>query len=129
MSDPKTAIPAHPGKDDPALEAMVREIIGRVADKWTMLILETLEEHGRVRFTVVGELVGGISQKMLTKTLRQLEADGLVTRTVHPTIPPKVEYELTETGRSLSAAFCGVWIWAEQNRASIERSRKAYLER
>jgi DNA-binding HxlR family transcriptional regulator len=66
---------------------------------------------------------------MLTKTLRQLEADGLVTRTVYPTIPPKVEYELTETGRSLSAAFCGVWIWAQQNRDSIERSRKAYLER
>jgi DNA-binding HxlR family transcriptional regulator len=129
VSDFRTPVPAHPGKDDPVLEAMVREIIGRVADKWTMLILEVLEERGRVRFTAVGELVGGISQKMLTKTLRQLEADGLVTRTVYPTIPPKVEYELTETGRSLSAAFCGVWIWAQQNRDSIERSRKAYLER
>ena len=63
------------GKDDPELEALVREIIGRVADKWTMLALEVLEEHGRLRFTRLGELIGGVSQKMLTKTLRQMEAD------------------------------------------------------
>src|ERR1700743_713655 len=84
---------------DPKIEAMVREIIERVADKWTMLVLEVLEEHGGVRFTRLGELVGGISQKMLTKTVRQMERDGLVTRTVHPVIPPRVEYELTELGR------------------------------
>jgi hypothetical protein len=59
----------------PELQALVREIIGRVADKWTMLVLEALEEHGRMRFTRLGEFIGGVSQKMLTKTLRQMEAD------------------------------------------------------
>ena len=112
-----------PKELDPALEILVREIIGRVADKWTMLVLEVLEEHGRLRFTRLGELVGGISQKMLTKTVRQMEADGLVTRTVFPVIPPRVEYELTEMGQSLGAAFCSVWIWAEEHREVIETAR------
>ena len=76
-----------PEVTDPKVEALVREIIERVADKWTMLVLEVLEEHGVVRFTRLGELVGGVSQKMLTKTVRQMERDGLVIRTVHPVIP------------------------------------------
>jgi DNA-binding HxlR family transcriptional regulator len=114
---------------DPRLEALVREIIERVADKWTMLVLEVLEEHGVVRFTRLGKLVGGVSQKMLTKTVRQMERDGLVTRTVHPVIPPRVEYELTELGRSLGEAFCGVWIWAERHGGEIERARAAFRER
>ena len=114
---------------DPKVEALVREIIERVADKWTMLVLEVLEEHGVVRFTRLGELVGGVSQKMLTKTVRQMERDGLVTRTVHPVIPPRVEYELTELGRSLGEAFCGVWIWAEKNGAEIERARERFERR
>ncbi len=114
---------------DPELERLVREIIGRVADKWTMLALETLEEHGRLRFTRLGELIGGVSQKMLTKTLRQMEADGLVVRTVYPVVPPRVEYELTERGRSLGAAFCGVWEWAEENREAVTRSRQAFADR
>ena len=117
------------GQDDPELEALVREIIGRVADKWTMLTLEVLEEHGRLRFTRLGELIGGVSQKMLTKTLRQMEADGLVARTVFPVIPPRVEYELTDLGQSLGAAFCGVWHWAEQHQAAIMEARKAFEER
>src|ERR1700730_6960661 len=100
--------PAPPEQNDPELEALVREIIGRVADKWTMLVLETLAEHGQLRFTRLGELIGGVSQKMLTKTVRQMEADGLVLRTVFPAIPPRVEYELTELGHSLGEAFCGV---------------------
>jgi DNA-binding HxlR family transcriptional regulator len=104
----------------------VREIIGRVADKWTMLALEVLEEHGRLRFTQVGELIGGVSQKMLTKTLRQMEADGLVLRTVFPVIPPRVEYELTALGKSLGAAFCGVWIWAEEHREAIMKAREDF---
>ena len=114
---------------DPELEALVREIISRVADKWTMLILEVLAEYGCLRFTRLRELVGEISQKMLTQTLRQMEADGLLTRTVFPVVPPRVEYELTSMGLGLGAAFCGVWKWAEANRAEIERSRKAFSER
>src|SRR3954468_17834330 len=86
---------------DPRVEALVNELIGRVADKWTMLILEALTEKGEMRFTRVGECVGGISQKMLTQTLRQMERDGLVTRTVHPVIPPHVDYKLTDLGASL----------------------------
>ncbi|GBF06501.1 HxlR family transcriptional regulator [Deinococcus aerius] len=115
-----------PEHADPELDALVREIIGRVADKWTMLILETLEEHGRLRFTRLGQLVGDISQKMLTKTVRQMEADGLVVRTVYPVIPPRVDYELTDMGRSLSAAFCGVWDWAEQHREAIMEARRVF---
>ena len=137
MTDPQT--PPRPGRfelsrtereqGDPELEALVREIIGRVADKWTMLALETLEEHGRLRFTRLGELIGGVSQKMLTKTLRQMEADGLVERTVYPVVPPRVEYELTERGRSLGAAFCGVWVWAEEHQEAVAASRRAFGER
>jgi DNA-binding HxlR family transcriptional regulator len=94
-----------------------------------MLVLEALHEHGRLRFTRLGELIGGVSQKMLTKTLRQMEADGLLLRTIYPVIPPKVEYELTELGVSLGAAFCGVWIWAERHREAIMQSRQAFAGR
>ncbi|WP_313008122.1 helix-turn-helix domain-containing protein [Brevundimonas vesicularis] len=111
---------------DPRVEALVNDVIGRVADKWTMLILEVLAEHGETRFTRVGELVGGISQKMLTQTLRQMERDGLVIRTVHPIIPPKVEYRLTDLGFTLAEAFCGVWVWAEKNIDRIEAARAAF---
>lgn len=97
----------------PAVESLVRQVIAQIADKWTMLVLEALEERGTLRFTEVGRSVSGISQKMLTKTLREMERDGLVVRTVHPVIPPHVDYTLTELGRELSAAFCGVWVWAE----------------
>lgn len=126
---PQAPYPEPPAYDDPELDTLVREIIGRVADKWTMLTLEVLTEHGRLRFTRLGELIGGVSQKMLTKTLRQMEADGLVIRTVFPVIPPKVEYELTERGSSLSAAFCGVWIWAEQHFGAIKESREVFAAR
>jgi DNA-binding HxlR family transcriptional regulator len=118
-----------PEPTDPALDALVQEIIGRVADKWTMLILEALEEHGPLRFTRLGQLVGDISQKMLTKTVRQMEADGLLTRTVFPVIPPRVEYELTEMGLELTGAFCGVWHWAEQYHQAIMQARQAFQER
>ena len=113
---------------DPRVEALVNEVIGRVADKWTMLILEVLTEHGEQRFGRIGDLVGGISQKMLTQTLRAMERDGLVVRTVHPVVPPKVEYRLTDLGGSLAEAFCGVWTWAEANVERIERSRAAFDE-
>ncbi len=123
------AYPTPPEQDDPELDALVREIIGRVADKWTMLALEVLAEHGPLRFTRLGKLIGGVSQKMLTKTVRQMEADGLVSRTVFPVIPPRVEYELTDLGLSLGAAFCGVWVWAEQHRETIMKARKTFSER
>ena len=123
---PKTAPSA---TADPKIEALVHEIIGRVADKWTMILLEILVEHGELRFTRIGELAGAISQKMLTQTLRQMERDGLVVRTIHPVIPPKVEYRLTKLGQTLGEAFCGVWLWAEKHVDEIERARAAFDRR
>ncbi|MCB4771088.1 helix-turn-helix transcriptional regulator [Ancylobacter sp. Lp-2] len=125
---PRPAEPreTHPDTVDPRVEALVNEVIGRVADKWTMIVLEVLTEHGELRFTRIGEFAGGISQKMLTQTLRQMERDGLVLRTVHPVIPPRVEYRLTDLGLSLAEAFCGVWQWAEANIARIEHARAAF---
>jgi DNA-binding HxlR family transcriptional regulator len=119
------AYAAHPphGDLDPRIEALVNDLIGRVADKWTMLILETLADKGELRFSRLSDLVEGISQKMLTQTLRQMERDGLVTRTVHPVVPPKVEYKLTQLGMTLGAAFCGVWVWAAENLGQVEEAR------
>jgi len=119
----------YPEELDPRVEALVTELIGRVADKWTMLILEVLEEHGELRFTRIGEFVPGISQKMLTQTLRQMERDGLVIRTVHAVVPPKVEYRLSPIGNSLSEAFCGVWTWAAKYLSEIEAARTAFDKR
>ncbi|WP_263382748.1 winged helix-turn-helix transcriptional regulator [Granulicella arctica] len=119
-------LPEPPEHTDPELDRLVTEIIGRVADKWTMLVLEVLEEHGELRFTRIADLLEGISQKMLTKTLRQMERDGLLQRTVHPVIPPHVDYRLTSLGESLGAAFCGVWIWAEKHRQEVERARTKF---
>lgn len=112
------------GAQRPELDALVLDVLDRVAGKWTMCVLEVLHENGVLRFTRVGELVGTISQRMLTKTLRQLEADGLVLRTVYPEVPPRVEYQLTDMGRSLCAAFCSLWEWAERHE-SILRSLRA----
>ena len=111
---------------DPRVEALVNELIGRVADKWTMLVLEVLEDHGICRFTQLAKLVSGISQKMLTQTLRAMERDGLVHRTVHAVVPPKVEYRLTDLGQSLGEAFCGVWHWAEANLEQVEGARAEF---
>jgi DNA-binding HxlR family transcriptional regulator len=116
----------YPAAVDPKVEALVNELIGRVADKWTMIVLDVLAEHGELRFTRLGELSAGISQKMLTQTVRQMERDGLLIRTVHPVIPPKVEYRLTDLGFSLGEAFCGVWLWAAANRERIEAARQAF---
>lgn len=133
-STPNPAIEArrlHPPPEtvDPAIEALVNDVIAQVADKWTMLVLEELEQHGTLRFTEIARAVGGVSQKMLTKTLRQMERDGLVSRTVRPVIPPHVDYALTELGRGLSQAFCGVWIWAETYYADVEKARQAFRDR
>lgn len=111
---------------DPRVEALVNDLIGRVADKWTLLVLEVLEDHGEQRFTQLARLVPGISQKMLTQTLRRMERDGFIHRTVHPVIPPKVEYRLTDQGQSLGEAFCGVWHWVEANLDKVEAARALF---
>lgn len=115
-----------PTEIDPRIESLVNDLIGRVADKWTMLILEVLMAKGELRFTRLGEQVAGISQKMLTQTLRHMERDGLIIRTIHPVVPPRVEYRLTRLGLSLSSAFCGVWVWAADNVNDVEQARTAF---
>ena len=111
---------------DPKIDALVDETIGRVADKWTLLLIEALEDAGARRFSDLARAVPGISQKMLTQTLRAMEREGLVKRTVFPEVPPRVEYLLTDLGHELAEAFCGVWTWAERNIARIEAARAAY---
>ena len=112
--------------NDPRVEALVHELIGHVADKWTMIILEVLAERGELRFTRLSEQVPGISYKMLTQTLRLMEREGFVARTVHPVVPPRVEYRLTDLGVSLAIAFCGVWMWAEGHLEQVEQARAAF---
>lgn len=111
---------------DPRVERLAEDLIGRVADKWTMIVLELLHENDRLRFTELSRRIGTISQKMLTQTLRQMERDGLVARRIYPVIPPRVEYSLTDLGRTLGAAFCGVWLWAEENLQRVEAARRAF---
>jgi len=111
---------------DPHVEALVNDLIGRVADKWTMIVLEVLAEAGELRFTQIARRVPRISQKMLTQTLRQMERDGMLVRTVHAVVPPRVDYRLTDLGESLGAAFCGVWIWAGENLDRIRSARAAF---
>lgn len=115
-----------PAEIDPRISALVNDLIGRVADKWTMLILEVLAEKGELRFTRLSEAIDGISQKMLTQTLRHMERDGLLIRTVHPVVPPRVEYKLTTLGLSLGAAFCGVWVWASDHLEQVEQARQTF---
>lgn len=122
----QTLCPVTGNPVDPRIEILVHELIGRVADKWTMLVLEVLEQNGEMRFTRLSEAVTGISQKMLTQTLRQMERDGLITRTVHPVVPPKVEYKLTALGLSLGEAFCGVWGWAAKHLGEVDAARQKF---
>jgi len=109
-----------------ATEALVRETLARVADKWTLVVIDMLAEKGELRFSRLREHVGGVSQKMLTKTLRQLERDGLVTRRVHAVVPPRVDYKLTALGESLGESVCAVWLWVEAHAAEVERARRGY---
>ena len=111
---------------DPKVEALVHDLLAQVADKWTMILIEILHDHGEQRFTRIFEKVPGISQKMLTQTLRQMERNGLVCRTVHPVVPPRVEYRLTALGETLGEAFCGVWTWAETNLETVAAARSIF---
>lgn len=107
-------------------EALVREMLERVGDKWTLLVIEELGSGGEMRFTQLRGRIGGVSQKMLTKTLRDLERDGLLTRRVHAVVPPRVDYKLTKLGEALGEAVCGIWTWVEEHMREVERARQAY---
>src|SRR5947208_2887885 len=103
----------------------VSEVLARVGDKWTVLVVSTLGD-GPKRFNELRRGLGSISQRMLTLTLRGLERDGLVTRTVFPTIPPRVEYELTKLGHSLLDPVSSLALWARQNRSGIAAARQRF---
>jgi len=103
----------------------VSEVLDRVGDKWTVLVVVELGQ-GTKRFNEIRRALGSISQRMLTLTLRALERDGLVVRTVYPTIPPRVEYELTKLGRSLLEPVSGLGLWARRNRPVIEEARRRF---
>ena len=101
------------------------EVLSRVGDKWTVLVVSTLGD-GPKRFNELRKALGSISQRMLTLTLRALERDGLVTRTVLPTNPPRVDYELTRLGRSLLEPVSELGLWARKNRAAIGEARQRF---
>jgi DNA-binding HxlR family transcriptional regulator len=99
-----------------------RLVLDRIADKWTALIIQILA-RGTMRYATLQREIGGISQKMLTQTLRSLERDGLVQRTVHPVVPPKVEYALTRLGRTLIEPLKALCRWSEKHLAELEANR------
>ncbi|QPK17093.1 winged helix-turn-helix transcriptional regulator [Pectobacterium versatile] len=104
-----------------------REILNRIGDKWSLYIIASLA-NGKLRFNELRRNIEGISQRMLTLTLRGLERDGLLTRTVYPTIPPRVEYELTELGRTLLEPVMALVNWANDNRFTISEAHKRFDE-
>src|ERR1700682_2621358 len=103
----------------------VSEVLARVGDKWTVLVVTALGD-GPKRFNELRRAVGSISQRMLTLTLRGLERDGLVTRTVEPTIPPRVDYELTKLGRTLLKPILALAVWAQEHGGDIQGARQRY---
>jgi DNA-binding HxlR family transcriptional regulator len=112
----------------PAACTPVREVLARVGDKWSVLVIALLGDGTR-RFSELQRATEGISQRMLTLTLRQLERDGLATRTVYPSVPPRVEYALTVLGRTLLEPVMALAMWAEEHRGDIEAARAGYDRR
>nr|WSZ95247.1 helix-turn-helix transcriptional regulator [Streptomyces sp. NBC_00857] len=106
-------------------DSLAREIFSDVANKWAFLIIESLGE-GTLRFSELRDKVEGISHKMLTQNLRMLERNGLVERNVHPTVPPRVEYTLTEAGQALRATVDGMCAWTHRYFGHIEASRHRF---
>lgn len=102
-----------------------RAVLDRVGDKWTVLVVLVLRDGPR-RFSQVRDQIGGVAPKVLTQTLRRLERDGIVTRTVFPEIPPRVEYALTPLGRSLEHPIRVISGWAEENMPAVTRARESY---
>ena len=104
----------------------IRDILDRFGDKWSMLVLLILGKSGKLRFNVLQKQIGDISQKMLTATLRTMEADGLVKRTMYAEMPPRVEYEITAIGKSLIPHVNSLSKWAKENMAAIKKAREKF---
>ena len=103
----------------------MRQILDRIADKWSLLVIALLDDR-TMRFTELKRMIDGVSQRMLTVTLRQLERDGMVQRTVHPVVPPRVDYALTDLGRSLHATVQSFVAWTERHQDDIAEARGRY---
>ncbi len=113
-------------KQEVVANCPIRNVLDRVGDKWSILVIMMLGDHGTLRFNELNAHIGTISQKMLTVTLKTLEADGLITRTLYPQIPPRVEYTLTDRGRSLLPTVALLSDWASANMPAILASRAQY---
>ena len=107
----------------------IRNVISRFGDKWSMLVLFTLHKYGVLRFRDLRRNIPDVSQKMLTETLRKLEADGLVKRKVYPEVPPKVEYHLTDRAETLIPLLSSLLHWAIDNMEDIIKDRVVYNEK
>ncbi|MFM9446650.1 winged helix-turn-helix transcriptional regulator [Streptomyces acidiscabies] len=119
---------ADPFQWDVREDCQVRQILDRIADKWSLLVIALLDNR-RLRFTQLRREIDGVSQRMLTVTLRQLERDGLVRRTVYPVVPPKVEYELTALGVTLHATVQSLVLWTEEHQGEVAAAREEYDRR
>jgi DNA-binding HxlR family transcriptional regulator len=104
---------------------LVRDLLGRIGDKWSLMIIGALH-GGPLRFSALQQAVGGISQRMLTLNLRHLQRDGLLTRTVYPEVPPRVEYELTELAHGLLTPVLQLANWVADNAETVRKHREAY---
>jgi DNA-binding HxlR family transcriptional regulator len=120
--------PGVPEIDDDVMRSkgLAREVFNQLADKWTLLVIHALGQVPKLRFCQLRDQIEGVSQKMLTQTLRQLERDGLVSRHVYPVVPPRVEYKLTPLGHSLLATVRGICAWVHDHIAEIEQSRQGF---
>ncbi len=110
---------------DTSASCEARDLLDRIADKWSLLVIELLEHRTR-RFTELHREIDGVSKRMLTVTLRQLERDGLVLRTVYPVVPPRVDYELTPLGETVLETIQSLVAWTRQHRDEIAAARTAY---
>ena len=106
----------------------IRDILSRLGDKWSLLVLKSLSSNGIMRFNEIYRSIGDISQRMLTVTLRSLEADGLVSRVIYPEVPPRVEYTLTKSGENLMPHLNSLVDWALENMKDIMKARKIHNE-
>jgi DNA-binding HxlR family transcriptional regulator len=120
-----TATPPHPLHQDCQ---KVRQVLARASEKWSMLVVMLLRDGPR-RFNDIKRNTGGISQQMLTRTLRRLERDGMVTRTIFPTSPPQVEYRMTELGRSMSEPVLAFGRWVQEHLADVDAARQQFDQR
>ena len=110
----------------PANCSAMSDVLNRIGDKWSVMVVGMLGRQGTLRFNELKRLINGVSQRMLTLTLRNLERDGLVTRTIYPEVPPRVEYGLTELGKTLQGPISELWNWSAENHASIIDARAIY---